>query len=70
MKKLLNIPDRFAVAAALPLGKHVHYAKKLTRKPVAEIATWDRSDGPPVWPRWTHDLRRQQSSSAMVLSQS
>ncbi|BBX63308.1 hypothetical protein MSAS_24820 [Mycobacterium saskatchewanense] len=48
VKDLLNIPDRFAVAAALPLGKPVRQVTKLTRKSVDEIATWDRFDGPSV----------------------
>jgi nitroreductase len=48
VKDLLNIPDHFAVAAALPLGKPVRQPNRLTRKSIAEIATWDRFDGPPM----------------------
>ena len=47
VQSLLNIPDRFAVAAVVPLGKPVHQVKKLTRKPLQEIVTNDRFDGPP-----------------------
>lgn len=46
VKALLGIPDTFAVAAVLPLGKPVRQPTKLTRKPVAEIATRERFDGP------------------------
>lgn len=45
VKDLLAIPEQFAVAAVIPLGKPVRQAKKLTRKPVAEIATRERFDG-------------------------
>lgn len=48
VKSLLNIPQHFAVAAAVPLGKPVHQVKRLTRKPVDEIATWERFDGPSI----------------------
>ena len=44
-KELLGIPDDYAVAAVLPLGKPVKQVTKLTRKPVAEIATRERFDG-------------------------
>ncbi|KWX22999.1 nitroreductase [Mycolicibacterium wolinskyi] len=46
VKALLGIPDDFAVAAVLPLGKPVRQLTKLTRKPVSEIATRERFDGP------------------------
>ena len=39
-------PVRFAVAAVIPLGKPVHQVKKPTRKPLQEIATRNRFDGP------------------------
>lgn len=45
VKTLLGIPDEYALAAVLPLGKPVHQVAKLTRKPVAEIATRERFDG-------------------------
>jgi len=48
LKELLGIPENFAIAALLPLGKPVHQVSKLTRKPVAEFATKDRFDGDPL----------------------
>jgi nitroreductase len=47
LKQLLGIPKDYAVAALLPLGKPVSQVTKLTRKPVAEIATRERFDGEP-----------------------
>jgi hypothetical protein len=46
VRDLLVIPDQFAVAAIVPLGKPVHQVKKLTRKPLQEITTRDCFDGP------------------------
>lgn len=46
VKALLGIPDEYAVAAVLPLGKPVRQLTKLTRKPVGEIVTRERFDGP------------------------
>lgn len=46
VKALLGIPEDYAVAAVLPLGKPVRQLTKLKRKPVAEIATRERFDGP------------------------
>jgi nitroreductase len=48
IKDLLGIPDDYAVAALLPLGKPVKQVRKLTRKPVAEIAARERFDGAPL----------------------
>lgn len=45
VRELLGIPDNYAVAALLPLGKPQHQLTRLTRKPVAEIATTGRFDG-------------------------
>lgn len=47
VKELLGVPDTFAVAAILPLGKPVREVTKLRRRPVAEFATRERFDGPP-----------------------
>jgi nitroreductase len=47
VKALLGIPDDYAIAALLPIGKPVKQVRKLTRKPVAEIATRERFDGEP-----------------------
>jgi nitroreductase len=45
IKDLLGIPDGYAVAALLPIGKPVKQVSKLTRKPVAEFVTKERFDG-------------------------
>ncbi|GAS90568.1 nitroreductase family protein [Mycolicibacterium brisbanense] len=47
VKALLGIPEEFAVAAVVPMGKPVRQFTKLTRRPVAEIATRERFDGEP-----------------------
>jgi nitroreductase len=46
VKELLGVPDGYAIAAVLPLGKPVKQFTKLTRKPVAEFVTRERFDGP------------------------
>jgi nitroreductase len=48
VRALLGIPDEYAVAAVVPLGKPVKQVTKLTRKPVAELATRERFDGAPL----------------------
>jgi nitroreductase len=48
VKELLGIPEDYAVAALLPIGRPVKQLSKLTRKPVAEIATRERFDGAPL----------------------
>ncbi|MDY6997371.1 MAG: nitroreductase family protein [Actinomycetota bacterium] len=45
VKALLHIPDEYAVAAVLPLGRPRHQVSRLNRRPVSEIATHDRFDG-------------------------
>jgi nitroreductase len=47
VKELLGIPADYAIAALLPLGKPVRQLTKLTRRPVAEIASRERFDGEP-----------------------
>ncbi|HZC52827.1 MAG TPA: nitroreductase family protein, partial [Mycobacterium sp.] len=47
IKELLGVPDAFALAAIVPLGKPVRHVTKLRRRPVAEFATRERFDGPP-----------------------
>ena len=47
LKKLLGIPDEFAVSALVPLGKPVRQLTKLKRRSVEEIATRERFDGAP-----------------------
>ena len=48
VKRLLRVPEEFAVAAVLALGRPVHQPTKLRRKPVADFATFDTFDGPPL----------------------
>ena len=45
-RALFDIPDGFAVAALLPIGKPVKQLKKLKRKPVGEFTTFDSYTGP------------------------
>jgi len=47
VKELLGIPDDYAIAAILPIGKPVKQFSKLTRKPVTELVTRERFDGEP-----------------------
>ncbi len=46
-KELLGIPEDYAIAAVLSLGKPVRQLTKLKRNPVADIATRERFDGQP-----------------------
>ncbi len=41
----LGLPEHFAVAAMLPLGRPVKQLTKLRRKAVEAFTTWDRFDG-------------------------
>ncbi|MGE2836416.1 nitroreductase family protein [Mycobacterium sp. SMC-4] len=45
VRELLGIPDRYAVAAVLPMGKPVRQVRRLTRKPVSSLASRERFDG-------------------------
>jgi nitroreductase len=45
VKALLGVPDEFAVAAVLALGRPVHQPTRLTRKPVESFTTVDSFDG-------------------------
>jgi nitroreductase len=47
VRALLGIPDRYAVAAVVPLGKPVRQLTKLKRKPVRDTVTRERFDGEP-----------------------
>jgi nitroreductase len=47
VKELLGVPDSYAIAAVLPLGKPVRQLSKLKRRDVAEIANRERFDGEP-----------------------
>lgn len=45
VQALLGVPDRFALAAVVPLGKPVREVTRLTRHAVEELATRERFDG-------------------------
>lgn len=45
VRALLGVPDRFALAAVVPLGRPVREVTRLTRHPVEELATRERFDG-------------------------
>jgi nitroreductase len=47
VKALLGIPEQYAVAALLPLGRPVKQVSRLTRRPVRELAFRDRFAGEP-----------------------
>jgi nitroreductase len=47
VRALLGIPETYAVAAVLPLGKPVKQLSRLTRRPVSELAVRERFDGKP-----------------------
>lgn len=47
VKELLGVPDQYAVAAVLPLGKPARPVTKLRRRPVGEFTTSERFDGEP-----------------------
>ena len=48
LKELLGVPDEYAFAAMLPIGKPVKQLTKLTRKAVEEFAVRERFDGEPL----------------------
>ncbi|MGY2703452.1 nitroreductase family protein [Nocardioides sp. HB32] len=48
VKELLGLPDQYAVAAVVPIGKPVRQLTKLRRVPVEELATRERFDGAPL----------------------
>jgi nitroreductase len=47
VRQVLDIPDNYAVAALVPMGKPVKQLTKLKRASVAELATRERFDGEP-----------------------
>ena len=55
VRALLGIPETYAVAAVLPLGKPVKQLSKLTRRPVSELAVRERFDGEPFAARANPD---------------
>ncbi|ABL82085.1 MULTISPECIES: nitroreductase family protein [unclassified Nocardioides] len=48
VKELLGIPERFALAAVVPLGRPVREVTRLRRHPVEELASLERFDGEPL----------------------
>jgi nitroreductase len=48
LKELLGIPDPYAVAAVVPLGKPVKQLRKLTRAEVAELTHLEHWEGGPL----------------------
>ena len=46
VRSLLNVPDQYALAAMLPMGKPVKQLTRLKRKAVEEIAVTEHFDGP------------------------
>ncbi|GLE50899.1 nitroreductase family protein [Mycobacterium montefiorense] len=46
-KDLLGIPDSYAIAALVPLGRPVRQVTKLRRRPISEFVTSERFDGMP-----------------------
>jgi len=48
LKRLLGIPDPFAVAAVVPLGKPVRQLRRLSRNSVSEMTHRDHWSGPPL----------------------
>ena len=47
VRELLGIPEQYAVAAVLPLGRPVKQPTRLRRQPIAEFVTRERFDGEP-----------------------
>ena len=47
VQALLGIPVTWAVACVLPLGRPVRQVRRLSRRPVEELAFRERFDGPP-----------------------
>jgi nitroreductase len=47
VKELLGIPEQYAVAAIVPLGRPVKQPTKLRRQPFTEFVTRERFDGEP-----------------------
>jgi nitroreductase len=48
VKELFGVPDSFAVAAVVPLGRPVKVLTRLKRQPVEEFVTRERYDGAPL----------------------
>jgi hypothetical protein len=48
VRELLRIPDRFALACLVALGRPARAVTRLRRRAVEEFATVDGFDGPPL----------------------
>jgi nitroreductase len=48
VRLLLDVPDDYAIASVMPLGKPVHQPTKLKRKPLRDIVMRDRFGGAPL----------------------
>jgi nitroreductase len=48
VRALLDVPDEFALAAIVALGRAVHQPTRLRRSAVEDFTTFDRFDGPPL----------------------
>jgi nitroreductase len=48
VRELLGVPDQFALAAVVPIGRPVREITKLRRLPVDELATRETFDGAPI----------------------
>jgi nitroreductase len=48
VRKMFALPEHYAVAALLPIGKPLKQLRKLRRKPVETFATVDAFTGPPL----------------------
>lgn len=48
LRRLLAVPDFYALAAVILVGKPLRQITKLSRHPVEEFATLDSYDGPPL----------------------
>ncbi|MCY3541665.1 MAG: nitroreductase family protein [Gammaproteobacteria bacterium] len=47
MKELFDVPDKYALAAVLPIGRPVKQLTKLRRNPISHFTTIDSFDGEP-----------------------
>ena len=48
LKPLLGVPDDYAFAAMIPLGRPVKQLTRLRRNPVEFFTTFERFDGEPL----------------------
>ena len=50
MRELLGIPEPYAIACVIPLGKPAHQPRKLSRREVAELTRLEHWQGEPLTP--------------------